>query len=121
MPANREQLEAEFAERMLHPTPAEYKDIARRCAQSLDKDQIEAMIKTWKGWKAEFAERMPGPTPAEYKDIARRCAQSLASEWIGDRMRAALQDEAEQVGNLAKLARDAFEPPMHCIGKDQVE
>ena len=73
--------------------------------------------------EAEIAKRIPRPTPAEYKDIARRCAQSLGSEWIGDRMQAALQDEAEQVGNLAQSARDALEPPMHCnfCGKDPVE
>jgi ClpX C4-type zinc finger len=123
MPAKREQIEAEIAKRIRRPTPAEYKDIARRCAQMLDKDQVEAMIKTWKGWKAEMAKRIPRPTPGEYKDIAQRCAQSLGSEWIGDRMQAALQDEAEQVGNLAQSARDALQPPMHCnfCGKDQVE
>jgi hypothetical protein len=135
MPAKREQIEAEIAKRIPRSTPAEYKDIARRCAQLLDKHQVEAMIKTWKGWRAEIAKRIPRPTqaeiakriprptPAEYKDIARRCAQSLGSEWIGDRMQAALQDEAEQVGNLAQSARDALEPPMHCnfCGKDSVE
>jgi ClpX C4-type zinc finger len=123
MPAKREQIEPEIAKRIPRPTPAEYEDIARRCAQMLDKDQVEAMIKTWKGWKAEIAKRIPRPTSAEYKDIARRCAQSLGSEWIGDRMQAALQDEAEQVGNLAQSARDALEPPMHCnfCGKDQLE
>jgi hypothetical protein len=91
---------------MPRSTPAEYKDIAQRCAQSLDKDQVEAMIKTWNGWKAEFAEMMPRSTPIEYKDIAQRCAQSLGSEWIGDRMRAALQDKAEQVGNIVGWAKN---------------
>ena len=56
--------------------------------------------------EAKFAERMPRSTPIEYKDIAQRCAQSLGSEWIGDRMRAALQDKAEQVGNIVGWAKN---------------
>ena len=39
---------------------------------------------------------VPRPTAAEYKDIARKGAATLGWEWITDKQRAALQDEAEQ-------------------------
>ena len=78
MPAKREQIEAEIAKRIPRPTPAEYKDIAGRCAQLLDKDQVEAMIKTWKGWRDQI------PRPAEYKDDRAKVIAFLQSVASGE-------------------------------------
>jgi hypothetical protein len=40
--------------------------------------------------------KVPRPTPAEYKDAARKSAEILGWEFITDRQRAALEDEADQ-------------------------
>jgi hypothetical protein len=43
-----------------------------------------------------IALKMQRPSAAEYKEIARDCVRLLGWEWISDKQRTALQDEAEQ-------------------------
>jgi hypothetical protein len=66
-----------------------------------NREQIEVAI----------AKKLPRPTPAQYKDIARNSAQSLGWEWISNKQRAALQDEAERwkntKGNFAEKIKRA--------------
>ena len=51
-----------------------------------DREKIEAAI----------ALKVQRPSAAEYKEIARRGVQLLGWEWITDKQRTALQDEAKQ-------------------------
>jgi hypothetical protein len=52
-----------------------------------DREQIEAAI----------AKKVPRPSAVEYKEAARNSARMIGWEWITDRARAALKDEAEQL------------------------
>jgi hypothetical protein len=52
-----------------------------------DRDRIEAVI----------SEKVPRPSPAEYKDAARDAARIIGWEFLTDRQRAALEDEADQL------------------------
>jgi hypothetical protein len=66
-----------------------------------DRERIEAAI----------AEKAPRPTAAQYKAEARRSAREMGWEWLTERQRAVLQDEAEcwqnSEGDLAARIRGA--------------
>ncbi len=76
--------------------PAQRCHIWDRISETLD--QLANRINADERKKIEVAIAIvvPRPTAAEYKDIARKGAATLGWEWITDKQRAALQDEAEQ-------------------------
>ena len=54
--------------------------------------------------EATIAKKLPRPTAAEYKDAARDNAHFFGWEWVSEKQRAVLQDDAEQFrGALSQI------------------
>jgi X-X-X-Leu-X-X-Gly heptad repeat protein len=68
-------------------------------------DRLKNKIEHREKIEAAINKKVPRPTPEQYKDHARDRARLLGWDYLGERERAALQDEADQwkagVGDLA--------------------
>jgi ClpX C4-type zinc finger len=84
--ADRKQIEAAIAEKLLRPTPAEYKDISRQSAQRIgweyltDKQKVVLAdeAEQWQGCDGDFAGKIRGAMSGRAEPVCSFCGKSAA-------------------------------------------